>query len=114
MVRAVVPISGRSGFDVGDEEAIEDVGDGVSAEEDGAVVVVGGDNGGVAQLVEALEVFDDALAKCGGAFELLRGGGDGAVIAAETHAVGRLAADADGAVVAGVALRTTVPSVLTR
>ncbi len=68
------------------------------------MVVVGGDDGGVAQLVEALEVVDDALAKCGGAFELLRGGGDGAVVAAEAHAVGCLAADADGAVVAGVAL----------
>ena len=32
---------GAVGFDVGDEEAVEDVGGGVAAEEDGAVVVVG-------------------------------------------------------------------------
>ena len=103
MVRARGAHLGAVGFDVGDEEAGEDIGGDVSADEDGAVVVLGGDDGSVAQFFEALEVFDDALAKGGGAFKLFRGSGDGAVVAAEAHAVGCLAADADGAVVAGVA-----------
>ena len=87
---------GAVGLDVGDEEAGEDVGDGVSAEEDGTMVVLGGDDGRVAQLLEALKVVDDAFAKGGGALEVFGLGGDGAVVAAEAHAIRCLAAHADG------------------
>ena len=44
------------------------------------------------------------LRKAAAGFEVLGVDGDGAVVAAEAHAVGGLAADADGGVVAGVAL----------
>ncbi len=95
---------GAVGLDVGDEEAVEDVGCGVAGEEDGAVIVVGGDYGGFAEVFEALEVVDGALAEGCGVFEVLGVDGGGAVVAAEAHAVGGLSADADGGVVAGVAL----------
>ena len=54
---------GAVGLDVGNEEAVEDIGGGISAEEDGAVIVVGGDYGRVAEFLEAFEIFDGALAE---------------------------------------------------
>ncbi len=103
-MRAVVPISGRSASTLGTKRTVEDVGGGVAGEEDGAMVVVGGDYGGVAEVVEALEIVEGTLAEGFGALEVFGFDGDGAVVAAETHAVGCLAADADGGVVVGVAL----------
>ena len=51
---------GPVGFDVGDEERVQHVGGCVAAEQDGAVVVLGGDHGRIAQGLQALEVVDDA------------------------------------------------------
>jgi len=68
------------------------------------VVVLGGDDGGVAQLLQTLEVVDDALAEDGPGLQLAGGDAGGAVVAGELHAVGSLTADADAGTVAGVAL----------
>ena len=95
---------GAVGLDVADEEAVEDVGGGVAGEEDGAVIVLGVDDGSFAEVVEALEVVDDALAEGGPALELGGADGDGAVVARDLHAVGGLATDADGVVVSAEAV----------
>src|SRR5437773_1588553 len=60
------------GFDVGNEEASEDIGGNVSTDEDGAVVVVARNDGSIAKFLEALEVVDGALAKRGGALKFFR------------------------------------------
>ena len=54
-------MSGRSDFDVGDEEAVEDVGSGVGGEEDGAVKVFGIGDGCVTEVFERADVVDSAL-----------------------------------------------------
>ena len=92
------------GFDVGDEELGHQVRGRVAAEQDRAVVVLRGDDGGVAQRLQALQILDDALAEDGPAIHLRRGGGGGPIVAGELHAVGGLSADADVGGVVGEAL----------
>ena len=96
-------------FHVGDEEPVHDVRGSVSAEQHGAVVVLGGDHGGVAQRLQTLDVVEDAVAEYGPGFEMAGGYRYGPILAGKRHAVGSLSAYADVGGVAGIALANRGP-----